>query len=330
MTEGHTAKTVEKFQIGDKANRSDINPGEKSKTPAFFPNRSESKTIAYKSLLFPIKNWKFCLLAGLMYFLIAWILNSKAHSLFGLGLIEKISGLDGFVNSTVANLLLSFEVLCWSFILTLKLCVSSPGIALLLLAIFAGLFAYADPGRLGVKRINTPSPNKISDKNKTSALITRGVLCLAHFIMLFVSFVFVLFFTVKLLVTINASGFVLYPLFMVCMIILGGFCGGLVMGIYLLLSNKLFGAHSNEVFLCQSIPDYKNFLRLHIDKNGRLTIYSVGVRKVCKDWQLNKSARKGEPWFEPKQQRIDKYASLIEKPVEVKKNKPLSSFQWFR
>src|SRR5690606_5173990 len=147
----------------------------------------------------------------------------------------------------------------------------------------------------------------------------------AHFVMLFTTFVFTLLLTLSVLEWRQTDNFLL---FMACMILIGGFFGGAVMGIYLWLSNSFFGAHSNEVFSCQSIPDYKNFLRLHIDKKGRLTIYPVGVNKTCSDWALNKAAKDGAAWFEPRHGRIDQFAHLIEPPISVKPKKPSSLFHW--
>jgi hypothetical protein len=37
----------------------------------------------------------------------------------------------------------------------------------------------------------------------------------------------------------------------------------------------------------QALEDWKGFLRLRIDKGGRLTVYPVVVDKVCHDWELD-------------------------------------------
>jgi len=100
------------------------------------------------------------------------------------------------------------------------------------------------------------------------------------------------------------------------------------MGIYLWFSNIFFGAHSNEVFSCQSIPDYTNFLRLPIDKNGKLTIFPVGVHKICSKWKLNQAARDGAAWFEPSDEKINQLAHLIETPIPVERKKSSSLFHW--
>jgi hypothetical protein len=61
------------------------------------------------------------------------------------------------------------------------------------------------------------------------------------------------------------------------------------MGIYLLISLNGFGRHSNEAFSALHIPDWKNFLRLRIDVDGRLTIFPVGIRRVPRKWTASSS-----------------------------------------
>jgi hypothetical protein len=60
----------------------------------------------------------------------------------------------------------------------------------------------------------------------------------------------------------------------------GWLVGPLVMGLYLLISLNAFRQHPNEAFSSLQIPDWKNFLRLRIDPQGKLTIYPIGIRKV--------------------------------------------------
>jgi hypothetical protein len=70
------------------------------------------------------------------------------------------------------------------------------------------------------------------------------------------------------------------------LIALGGFIfGSLIMGIYLLLSMNVFGRHSNEAFSSLAVEDWKNFLRLHINDKGDLTIYPIGIRRVPRNWK---------------------------------------------
>lgn len=65
----------------------------------------------------------------------------------------------------------------------------------------------------------------------------------------------------------------------------GGLIGGFLWGIYLWISSRYFSAHYNDAFSAMSIPDYKNFLRMHIEEN-KLTIYPIGIKRTPKrkDW----------------------------------------------
>ncbi|KAL7692206.1 putative calcineurin-like phosphoesterase domain, ApaH type [Plasmopara halstedii] len=57
-----------------------------------------------------------------------------------------------------------------------------------------------------------------------------------------------------------------------------------VFGTYLYLSLNLLGCHYNEAFSSLRIASYKNFLRLHFDKKGRLEVLAFGVDKMPHRW----------------------------------------------
>lgn len=118
------------------------------------------------------------------------------------------------------------------------------------------------------------------------------------------------------------------------MLVFGGFLGGVLFGFVLWISNRLLKIHDNEVLLCQSIPDYKNFLRFHITKDGQIKIYPIGVTKVNRkrSWKRDKTERQlaaweltkkegyqvGQAWFEPKNgKKIQDFAHLIEDPISI-------------
>jgi hypothetical protein len=99
------------------------------------------------------------------------------------------------------------------------------------------------------------------------------------------------------------------------LIALGGFVvGSFIMGLYLLISLNVFGRHWNEAFSALAIPDWKHFLRLHIDTNGGLTIYPIGIRRVPRRWK----ARQGStgPELEPDDPKATP-PFLIEEPIKV-------------
>jgi len=65
----------------------------------------------------------------------------------------------------------------------------------------------------------------------------------------------------------------------------GWIVGSLIMGIYLLISLNVFGRHSEEAFSSMHIQDYKHFLRLHIGRDGALTIYPIKLERVPRRWR---------------------------------------------
>jgi hypothetical protein len=68
--------------------------------------------------------------------------------------------------------------------------------------------------------------------------------------------------------------------------VLGYFLGGLLMGIYLFSANRIFHNHVEISSTALTVEDYKNFLRLHFDQQGKLTIYPIGIEKVTKKWRF--------------------------------------------
>jgi hypothetical protein len=71
----------------------------------------------------------------------------------------------------------------------------------------------------------------------------------------------------------------------------GWVIGSVILGLYLLISLNLFGRHGNEAFSSLRIEDWKHFLRLHIDRNGNLTIYPIGIKKVPTEWKERQEGR---------------------------------------
>ena len=65
----------------------------------------------------------------------------------------------------------------------------------------------------------------------------------------------------------------------------GWLVGSFLTGLYLLISLNVFGRHSEEAFSALRIQDYKNFLRLHIARDGTLTIYPIKLPRVPRRWR---------------------------------------------
>ena len=104
------------------------------------------------------------------------------------------------------------------------------------------------------------------------------------------------------------------PLYQAIKLLLaGGTLGGMLMGLYLLTVNGLFGTHETEAFSSLRIQDYKNFLRLHLTQD-QLTIYPVKIEHVPRTWEYQANMTNGEPWFEPDG---NLHPGLIEPPIVI-------------
>ncbi len=55
---------------------------------------------------------------------------------------------------------------------------------------------------------------------------------------------------------------------------------GLIFGAYLRIAHERFHAHANELYSAIASPHYKGFLRLHIDDDGTLSVYPLGVGRT--------------------------------------------------
>ncbi|MFN2515527.1 MAG: metallophosphoesterase [Pyrinomonadaceae bacterium] len=106
----------------------------------------------------------------------------------------------------------------------------------------------------------------------------------------------------------------------VMIFVLGFFVGSFIMGLYLLVSLNIFGRHGNEAFSSLGIEDWKNFLRLHINGNGDLTIYPIGIKRVPRKWKPGPS--KTGPELIPDPEDANATApELIEPPIVMKTNR---------
>jgi hypothetical protein len=103
--------------------------------------------------------------------------------------------------------------------------------------------------------------------------------------------------------------------FSLSLILLGGLAGATLVGIYFVLSDALFGWHTNEVFAAQSIVNYRNFLRMHLAPNGELRIYPIGLHRVPRKWRPRLDRKNHEPFYEPADAVLDPH--LIEGPITI-------------
>ncbi len=254
-----------------------------------FPDEATSRRISWGALLLPWKSRKFGFFLAILYSLYAWIVQSASKMLPGIP--------DGSLMHHFQNLAPSWANLADVLRIFGKVLAHSPASVVFTLLIIGGLYAFCAAKRKWVKLVIGLG------HGAAHVLLNLALLWL--------------------FARINGSWLDLeidrplqVLLFIAEMLVIGGFLGGVLMAVYFLLCSVLGGFHTNEVFSSQRIADYKNFLRLHIDATGRLTIYPVGAREVVKKWKLDPAARDGQPWFEPDGgEKLQ--AELIEKPIQV-------------
>ncbi|WP_375768552.1 metallophosphoesterase [Archangium gephyra] len=181
----------------------------------------------------------------------------------------------------------------WRLSRVLSTALVNPGVILLSVLLVLGMMALAD-GRFG--------------RARWVAGLLHGVAHLA-------ASLFVFWGAFAVTGALLPPGSVPQELFGAVLVFAGGFLlGPTLLGLYLLISLNGFGAHANEAFSSLSIPDWKNFLRLRIDRDGSLWLYPIGLRRVPRAWKRAQTVR------EPEWVADDKDATppeLIEPPIVI-------------
>jgi hypothetical protein len=97
-------------------------------------------------------------------------------------------------------------------------------------------------------------------------------------------------------------------------VLIAGWAGALLVGIYLTISDRVLRWHQNEVFAAQSIFDYRSFVRICLRTNGRAEIYPIGLRRVPRYWRARVWRKDSDPLFEPIDGELKPH--LIEGPIK--------------
>ena len=249
-----------------------------------FPSRERSLGLAFQCFRLPWRSWRFGIFLAMIYSLYGWIVQSASRSRPGQdSFLANAAGTGNFkdVLRDFANVVAHSPS---SLIFTLLILLGCVG--------FCAAKGKAAQWALGLLH--------------GAAHILLALLLMWGFVHL----------NVNLFGNSVVTGAPHVLAFLAEMLVVGGFLGGVLMAAYLMLCSFLGGFHTNEVFSSQRIADYKNFLRLHIDPAGKLTIYPVGVAEVRKgkDWQLRPQGALSDPWWTP---REPIRPELIEEPITI-------------
>jgi hypothetical protein len=216
-----------------------------------FPKVKTSRKLTFLNLLFPFKNLGFGLFLSTIHLIMA-------YSLF-------ITSFGDDRPGTIFNELQSTsDIFDKEIVLHMLTCFMLNPICILILFIFIfGFYKFCDSK---------------SSKYKVVSLfgLVHGI---GHVFLMLSSLSFFSYFSYGVLKIPDGPWNALSISFMV--FIAGGILSGVLVGVYLLISNLLFGMHDDEAFSSLRITHYKNFVRIHI-KDNKLTAYPVGIKKTPK------------------------------------------------
>lgn len=219
---------------------------------AFYPPQDESRRLALGNLGFVFKNWDFCFVLGILYWVCA--LSMLAWSGYG-----ETGGSGAFLNrveNQIYNLL------------------STPVFVIIAVSLFSALYYAADI------------------KSKVRKLLATVIHFFGHLALIVfgTAFVSVLVAGTKTM----PVGEIIYFFALAIGMLLLGFIGGFIWGLYLTIVSWGWGDQSNDAFSAMRLDSFRHFIRLKID-DDKLTIYPVGIDKSPerKDWKFNELYKKG-------------------------------------
>lgn len=253
---------------------------------AAFPDAKTSRKEALKNLKFPFINLRFGVFFGALYLFAFWMAASNSGVF-----IQQESFINLFSEypiTEVGSILL----------LHLWLLLSNPVLALLCVTIIWGFYRFADKNRK--KNLGAHLLGLVHGVIQTLAILFA--LWLTSYLMLYV-------WKLELLTLWGVL------LSIILMMVEGWLFSGLLMGFYLLTATLWLETHETEAFSSIRGENYKNFIRIKLDKNG-LTLYPIKIPRTCKKWKYNAGVEGETPWYEPLNKL--KY-ELIEDPIIIKK-----------
>jgi hypothetical protein len=251
---------------------------------AAYPTRSTSRWQALRALELPWRNPSFMVVPALLNLALLWT------NQFGL---RSLGGTD----ETFAA---ASERWGWSDLFTGLF--RNPLSAVTVLLVLAGLWAFA----------RTP-PWAPRGWQRVAA---KTAMAVVHTLAQVLTVVAVALLAVTLASAVVDQGAGFTVIASLVAFVIGGVACSLVAGAYLAAANALprLRAHGNEAFAAARITGYRNFLRMHLDRGGRLTVYALGIGRAARRWRADPGNRDPEAaWLVPKAGEIRPH--LIEKVV---------------
>jgi hypothetical protein len=221
-----------------------------------YPRAADSSRLANGILALARRNPQFALLLGAFYALLGVTALGALNS--GLGSLwfnATLDGFGGFLTSAAGGATL-----------------------LLIIVLFAGLYGGTD--------VVAPALEHRGGVVWATKL-AKFVVALLHAALHVALAALTLWFVLQ---AVGDHPFWIWVLGIVALFVVGAVVGSTVFGAVLLAIHRARGVlaweAANQVFTGQSIPDYKNLLRMRFGTDGGLTIYPLGVERACTDWRF--------------------------------------------
>ncbi|PYT00914.1 MAG: hypothetical protein DMF63_04405 [Acidobacteria bacterium] len=218
-----------------------------------YPKYAASKKLEWRNFGFLFYNWTFGILTAGIYFVLALLVHGKIQD-------DKLRWTNDKFWSKATTM-------------TIDRMIEEPLVILIVILLLLGLIFFTDSESKRYKR--------------WAGFLHGTAHLIATFIFGWLAYALSLWINDRATATEGStlSNVIWFSTVLVVCGIGGYIVGSFIMGVYLYISLHFFGRHSNEAFSALKIEDYKNFLRMHIDTNGILTIYPIKIETVPKDWK---------------------------------------------
>jgi hypothetical protein len=221
-----------------------------------YPPADVSSRLSNGILKLGLLNQQFALLLGAVYVVLGLTMLSALKALVGTVYVNATgAGFDGFLSASIGGPTM-----------------------LVVLVLFGGLYAGTDVVAPALEqREGVVRATKLA-RFAVAALHALGHLAIAA----------VVLWAAAKLVGDHSLGIWIAGL--IALLVAGAALGSTLFGVVLLLVHRVRGKRArqaaNQVFTGQSIPDYKNLLRMRFHADGGLTIYPLGVERACTAWRF--------------------------------------------
>jgi hypothetical protein len=280
--------TVPQTTLANQSNRQPHTPLIKGAT---FPSSTTSRNICFRNLLFGWYNVPLTFL--LTAILLLCFLLTQSWSIVRTEL-NDIS-YSCFSNMYHQDLLPAWTDFMYSLLIT-------PAACLLLMLFLGGVYTFRD--------------------KEQGVLWKNALLGVVHGLTHFLSGSWLMTVLVQLVFSPNSlsdANPAFYLVITTGYLIMGYILHALIFSCYLLIANLLLKCHDNEAFSHLAIADYKNIIKLKISDTGKITVYPIGVKRICKKWKKTTAAKSTTERTIIEPEQPIQY-ELIEKPFHIDSN----------